>query len=122
MVQRATHSTRELSHSRKADLSPARQQLVTQMQRINFGSIEHLAIVDGDPVLDPLPRFVRELKFGADNGPRPEATLNNFTLKTQVAELFEVLDQLGTGRVERIEIKHGVPFRMVLEGAGPSDA
>src|SRR5687767_11562343 len=62
----------------KASLSPLRQQLLLLMQRLNFGRIEGLVIKDGDPVLDPLPRVIRELKFGGDNLPRPEARVDDF--------------------------------------------
>lgn len=84
------------------------------MQRINFGRIENLTIRDGDPVLDPMPHLVREVKFGGDNGPRPERASDNFLLKTQVLELFQHLDQLASGVIAVLDIKHGLPFRMLL--------
>jgi hypothetical protein len=98
----------------KAALSEPRRRLVELMQSINFGRIEDLIVVGGDPVLDPLPRMVQEIKFGGDNGPRPELDANNFLLKAQVIELFQHLDQLGDGTIEAIEVKHGLPFRMIL--------
>lgn len=100
--------------STKAALSEMRRQLVELMQSINFGRIENLTIRDGDPVLEPLPRIVREVKFGGDNGPRPERDVRNFLLKTQVVELFQSLDQIDNGVLVVLEIKHGLPFRMLL--------
>lgn len=32
------------------------------MQEINFGRIERLIIRDGQPVLDPAPRIIRDIK------------------------------------------------------------
>jgi hypothetical protein len=98
----------------KAALSPARQRLVELMQLINFGRLEGLAVRNGSPVFDPPPRLIREVKFGADNGPRPERDAGDFLLKAQVVELVHQLDRLGDGTIEVLEIKHGLPFRMLV--------
>ena len=82
---------------RKSSLSPSKQKLITEMQRINFGRIFDLEVRDGQPVMDPPPRVVREIKFGGDNGPRPEATKADFTLKAQVRDLFAQMEALGDG-------------------------
>ena len=99
----------------KVNLSPARARLVELMQEINFGRIKDLTIRNGDPVLTPLPRVVREIKFGGDNGPRPEATKQDFALKMEVRDLFAQFEAMGDGVVASIEIKHGLPFRMTVE-------
>lgn len=101
----------------KASLSEPRRRLVELMQSVNFGRIESLVVVTGDPILDPLPRMIREIKFGGENGPRSEREAGNFLLKTQVVELFQHLDQLGDGTIEVLEIKHGLPFRMMVASA-----
>ncbi len=101
--------------SSKSSLSPARRRLVELMQDLNFGRIERLEVLDGQPVFDPPPRIVREIKFGAPNGPRPEAALCDFVLKAQLVEFFAWLDTLGDGVIERLEVQHGLPFRIVVE-------
>jgi len=101
----------------KAALPEPRQRLVELMQAINFGRIEGLAVLDGDPVLDPPPRVIREVKFGGENGPRPELDAGNFLLKSQVVELFRHFDELGNGTIDVLEIKHGLPFRMLVAEA-----
>jgi len=58
---------------------------------------------------------VREIKFGGENGPRREMTVEDFALKSQAVELFAQLDRLGNGTVLSLEIKHGLPFRMSLK-------
>jgi hypothetical protein len=103
--------------SSKSSLSPARQRLVELMQDLNFGHIERLEILDSQPVFDPPPRVVREIKFGARNGPRPEAALRDFVLKAQLVEFFACLDTIGDGVIERLEVQHGLPFRVALEEA-----
>jgi hypothetical protein len=85
------------------------------MQRLRFGTIEGLVIRDGEPVFDPRPRVVRDVKFGAKNGPRPESRLDDFVLKDEVREFFAQLDALGNVTIRRLEVKHGLPFRMEVE-------
>lgn len=98
----------------KASLSPARRRLLELFQQVNFGRVEQLPVVNGEPQLDPPPRVVREIKFGGENGPRPELGASDFVLKSQVVELFRCFDQLGNGTIDAIEVKHGLPFRMIV--------
>lgn len=99
----------------KATLSPQRKRLVETMQGINFGRVEGLVVRDGEPVLDPPPRVLREVKLCAENGPRPESELEDFVLKAQVRDLFAHFDALGSGTIRCLEVKHGLPFRMQIE-------
>ncbi len=101
--------------ARKCELSELKQRLVELMQGINFGWIERLTIHGGEPVFKPAPRVIRDYKFGGENGPRRELEADDFILKKEVTEFFNELDRLGDGRLERIEIKHGLPFRMTVE-------
>jgi hypothetical protein len=98
----------------KSSLSPGRRRLVELMQSITFGRIEGLTMLNGEPVLDPPPRVVREIKFGGENGPRRELDTDDFLLKSQVVELFQHFDQVGDGYIDVLEVKHGLPFRMLL--------
>jgi len=104
-----------VSNVAKTSLTPSQQKLLAEMQRINFGRIFDLEVRDGQPVMDPPPRVVREIKFGGDNGPRPEAVKADFTLKAQVRDLFVQLEALGDGVIPCIEIQRGLPFRMTVE-------
>jgi hypothetical protein len=85
------------------------------MQSLRFGTIEGLVVCGGEPVIDPPPRIVRDVKFGGENGPRPEAKLNDFALKEQVRDLLDQMDALGNGIIGCLEVKHGLPFRMEVE-------
>ena len=99
----------------KAQLTPQRQGLVALLQRINFGSIEGLRIAAGQPCLDPRPAIARDIKLGAsDNGPRPELSKADFLLKTQILEMFALFDEIRDGVIELVEVKAGLPFRIVL--------
>lgn len=101
----------------KLSLSPARRRLIDLMQSINFGRIEFLAVRAGEPDFDPKPRVVREIKFGGENGLRPETAIADFRLKAQVVDLLRELDHLRDGVVEVLEIKHGLPFRVFVADA-----
>jgi hypothetical protein len=99
----------------KASLSGARRRLLETMQRLNFGRIENLLVRSGEPAFDPAPKIVRDIKIGGENGPSPELGREDFELKTHVADLFDHLNEVGDGSIAVIEVKHGLPFRLVIE-------
>jgi hypothetical protein len=85
------------------------------MQAINFGRIDGLPVVEGEPQFDSSVRVSREIKFGGENGVRPELGRHDFEVKSQVRDLMKHMDRLNTGRIALIEVKNGLPFRMVIE-------
>ncbi|MGA2186553.1 MAG: hypothetical protein ABSH47_26350 [Bryobacteraceae bacterium] len=85
------------------------------MQQMYYGRIDGLVILDGEPVFDPMPRIIRDIKLGGEDGPRPESNHADFLLKSQVIELFDHLTEIRNGSIESIEVKHGLPFRLVVE-------
>ncbi len=103
--------------STKAALSASRKRLLETMQRLNFGRIEGLEIRKGEPVFEPAPRIIQDIKIGGENGPRPELTIEDFALKGGVIELFDHLSRIGDGTLESIEVKYGMPFKLVVEQA-----
>lgn len=95
-------------------LSPARQELVRLMQRINYGEIRRLPISNGEPVLNPLPVTVRAVKFGAKNGARPQVGLGDFTLKDQVVQFLNEIAEVSDGEIEIVDVKAGLPFMAMI--------
>jgi hypothetical protein len=102
---------------KKSDLSSAQKTLLEILQRLHFGRIQNLHIKNGEPILNPAPLIHREVKFGGDNSPRPELRSADFGLKAQVVELFEEFRRLGNGVIDLIEVKHGLPFRMMVNSS-----
>jgi len=100
---------------KKSDLSREGQTLVEQMQRINFGRIEHLLVRGGQPVWADRSRVIRKVKLGGENSPRTESGYGEFELKRQVVDLFDQLERIGDGLIHSLEIKHGLPFAMDIE-------
>jgi hypothetical protein len=100
----------------KSSLSSPQKRLLETMQKMNYGRIEDLSIRGGEPIFDPPPRIVRDVKLGAaDNGARPELESGDFALKREHVELFESLCRLGDGMIDSIEVKAGLPFRLAIE-------
>ena len=97
----------------KASLSTQRRQFLSELQRLNFGTIECLEIRAGEPYFTPNTRIRRQRRFPGNNGPREELALDDFVLKAQVVELFRTFDEIGNGIVETLEVLHGLPFKLV---------
>jgi hypothetical protein len=98
----------------KSSLSTQKKRLLEALQKTNYGRIENLLIREGEPVLSPPPRIVKDIKLGAtDTGARPELNTMDFALKREHLELFEYFRRLGNGTIECIEVKAGLPFRLI---------
>ena len=80
-----------------SDLTPAQKRLVRLLQRLNFGRLENLVVVGGEPVFRPPPRTVHAIKIGGTNGPRAEAAIEDFPLTAPVQEMLQRIDELGNG-------------------------
>ncbi len=101
--------------TRFSHLSAARQALVRLFQSTNFGYIEGLEIRGGEPVFNPAPIVFQELKLDSANQPLPETDLPDFDLRTELVRLMYELDQLRDGVIERIDVRYGIPRRVVVE-------
>jgi hypothetical protein len=99
---------------RFSQLSASRQVLVRLCQNINFGQIQDLHVRNSDPVWDPAPTVLSEIKLDIEEAARPESELPDFKLSSQIQRLMHRLDQLTDGRIERIEVREGIPRRLVL--------
>lgn len=99
----------------KLDLTSREQRVVEMCQSINFGEIRDLHVQGGQPLLTPPPVIRRDIKLGADAGPRPELGRQNFKVKAAVLQLLEVLQDVGNGVIPLIEVKSGLPFRIVVQ-------
>jgi len=99
---------------RFSDLSPARQTLVRLCQDVNFGQILNLQVANAEPIWDPAPTVLSEVRLDIEEVPRPEAELPDFKLSSEIMRLMFQFDQLKDGRIEKIEVRGGVPRRLVL--------
>lgn len=100
---------------RLTQLSAPRQALVRLLQSINFGRVEGLEIRNGEPQFNPAPAVFVEVKLDVESHPRPELDVTDFELRIEVARLVEQLEELGSGSIERIDVRYGIPRRIVME-------
>jgi hypothetical protein len=101
--------------------SPQRQALVRLCQKTNFGSIRGLGIKDGEPVFDPPPVMEIDLKLDGDDPPRPEIDLKDFELSREVARLMDRLDGGNTTEIKLIEVRAGIPRRILFRATFEAD-
>jgi hypothetical protein len=96
-------------------LSAPRQALVRLFQSINFGQVDSLEVRAAEPIFNPPPTVLVEVKLDTENDPRPELELTDFEVGKEVTRLLDQLDLLGDGSIDRIDVRHGLPRRAVIE-------
>lgn len=99
---------------KKSSLSPQRQHLVELMQDISFGRISHIPFRAGEPEISPETVIEREFKLSGNTNPRPVPGKNDFELKNEIITLFAHLDRAAEGTIGKLDIKHGLPFQLLL--------
>jgi hypothetical protein len=104
-----------MSSLRLSDLSRARQSLIRLCQSVVYGQLLGINIEHGNPVLDPLPTALIDLKLDTADDPRPELGLTDFELREEIVRLMARLDELQNVRIERIEVRAGIPRRVIFE-------
>jgi len=103
------------SFHRFSHLSAPRQALVRLCQATNYGLIRNLEVRDSEPVFSPPPVVAVDVKLDADEGPRAEVDLPDFELCDEVWRLMARLDDLKNATIDRIEVRAGIPRRIVFE-------
>lgn len=84
------------------------------MQQLHFGKIEGLVIMAREPCFTPAPTVTQEIKLGAEAVERPACGRDDFPLKRHLVELFDQFDHLPDGAVVAIEVRHGLPARLIV--------
>ena len=101
--------------SKLSGLSAPRQALVRLFQSIDYGQILDLHVRDREPVFSPEPGLILEVKLDGDLCQRQESDLEDFALRDEVLRLLDRIDEIGNGRIQRIEVRAGIPRRMLIE-------
>jgi len=99
----------------KKTLSRPRRQLLELMQCCGFCRIENLKVRGGEPVFDRTLHVIHEIKLGVENAPRPELKKDDLQLPAQAVGFFDHLNRVGDGQIAIIEVRHGLPFRLLIE-------
>jgi hypothetical protein len=100
---------------RLSELSAPRQALVRLCQSIDYGQILDLQVRDREPQFSPAPTVLLDIKLDAARGWRPESELSDFALCDEVCRLLDRIDELHAGCVQRIEVRAGIPRRLLIE-------
>jgi hypothetical protein len=100
---------------RFSELSSARQALVRILQAVNFGELEGIQVQNADPILDATSVVILDAKLDKEESPRPEIDLADFALSAEVLRLMGWLDDLKNGTIKRLEVRAGIPRRLVFE-------
>lgn len=97
-----------------SSLGQSSRRLVALIRRTGFGRIDSLRVVGGQPVFDPPPRVVREVKLGAERSSLEHDCSADFTVKRAFVDLLAEFAAVDTANVA-IEIRHGLPVRLIVE-------
>src|ERR1035441_3054741 len=59
--------------------------------------------------------ILKDVKLDADDEPRSEGLLVDFVLGDEVLRLLRLLDEMSCGTIRHVEVRAGIPRRIVLE-------
>jgi hypothetical protein len=89
--------------------------LVRLCQFTNFGEIRDVEVKAGEPVFGSLSQILVDLRLDVDEVRRPEAVLADFVLGREMRRLVGEIERIENGRIARIEIRAGLPRRILYE-------
>jgi hypothetical protein len=81
---------------------------------VGFGRIVGLVVHGAEPVFSEQTEVLVDLKLDGCDAPRPEQDLEDFVLSSGVSSLLSKLDDIRDGTIEQVEIRAGVPRRIVF--------
>ena len=99
---------------RSNELSVQQRKVLTLMQKVNYGRINNLAVVDGELVLSPEATIERDVKFDM-SAEHSKTEREDFVLKKKVSDFFEETAKIGDGFIRKIEIRGGLPILIQIE-------
>lgn len=94
-------------------LSKSRQALIRLCQRVNFGAIRRVPIVNGEVDLDSSELLVT-YQLEREVTERPELFLCDFELPAETGRLLAQIDAVKNGVIDEIVVHAGVPKKLVL--------
>jgi hypothetical protein len=102
--------------ARFSQLSIPRQGLIRLCQATNYGQIHDLAVREREPVLTgPAPEVILDIRLDREEGPRDELAVADFELCAEVGRLMSLLDGIQHGKISKLEVRAGIPRRILLE-------
>lgn len=100
---------------RLLELSAQRQVLVRKCQEIGFGNIVRLVVRNAEPLFAPETEVLVDVKLDSEESDRSERELLDFVLSAEVVRLCSQLDAIRNGVIEHLEVRAGIPRRIVFK-------
>ncbi len=100
---------------RSLELTSALQKLIAIMQRTGFGKVCGLQLINGQPQFQPAPLVLQDWKLDSMIAWRHQSYQSDFSLKVEHHRLIEIFDLIRNGSIAEIQIRHGLPFRVIAE-------
>jgi len=100
------------AEERFSRLSITRRQLIELMSDIRHGAVSGFDIRNGEPVLEPPPTIVYDLRIKDLDDDTVKARSSDYALKYSTTRLFALFTRLGNARIERLEVSDGLPWRI----------
>ena len=102
--------------TRFSQLSAPRQALVRLCQSTNYGTIHNLVICDSEPaVTSSAPGVLVDFRLDLEERPRQELAVVDFELCAELNRLMVLLDRIENGSISKIEVRAGIPRRVMFE-------
>jgi hypothetical protein len=93
-----------------------RQGLLRRCQTTNYGEINNLPVRDCEPIFsDPQCVVLVDVKLDSEQHPRQEVGQADFLLSAEVVRLMALLDKIQNGKISKLEIRAGIPRRVIWE-------
>ena len=112
------------SHSiprRFSELPPQARVLVMEMHRIHYGRFEGLHVNNGQPIFVPPPLLFKVKRIGsAEEFASPVS--DDWFLKEPILDLLSEFAQLGSGIIERLEFRRGLPCLLEFSISAANDS
>lgn len=102
---------------RLSELSSPRQVLLRLCQRVDYGQILDVLVIGREPMFNQAPTLMLDIRLDSEAGSRPELDLADFDLCEEVCRLLDCLDKMENGRIQRIEVRAGIPRRILIEAS-----
>ena len=99
------------------DLTIAQRWLIQIMAEYQFGRIENLRVVNGQPAPEQRMSIIRSARLGRIEGGLKVPAMDDSELKKEVWDLFDEIEQLREGYIVRLEFRHGLPFHLETTAA-----
>lgn len=95
--------------------SPAVLTVVQLCLDLQYGRIERLHVRDGEPVLEPMPKVIRTVKFSAPTSKHSATTLAEVLSKPQTKAFLQEISMMKSACIQRLEVRDSQPCFVEIE-------